>query len=126
MRNLSIFRGSSVLVLVAALVVALAVPAIATPDRSPNAVTIADVACDNGAELELAITTARAGHKPSGQLAGVATSVWLLAGPNGPPLFAFFEVPGVGLDHVTTWCTWFDTTEGAWLGGNVILHPSLR
>lgn len=126
MSNLSIFRGSSILVLVATMVVALAVPAIATPDRSANAVTITDVSCENGAELELAIATARAGHKPSGQLAGVATSVWLLAGPDGPPLFAFFEVPGMGLDHVTTWCTWFDDAEGVWLGGNVILHPSLR
>jgi hypothetical protein len=126
MRTPSIVRRSSILLLIAVFVVGMGVPAVAKPDRNPNAGTITDITCDNGAEIDLTIVTSRAGHQPSGKLAGVATSVWLLAGPDGPPLFPFFEVPGAGLDHVTTWCTWFDAAEEAWIGGDIILHPSLR
>jgi hypothetical protein len=49
-----------------------------------------------------------------------------LDGPDGNRLFSFFDVPGPGLDGLTTFCWWFDETEGACIGADVLFHPSLR
>ena len=66
------------------------------------------------------------GHQPSGQLAGVATSIFALGGPNGNVLFPLFDRPGVGLDSQTTWCWWFDQAQGAWIGADILIHPNFR
>jgi len=98
----------------------LAVPAFAGVGNNPNAEFIADVACEDGTEAELVIATGQAGHSQAGALVGVATSIWILDGPNGTPLFPIFDRPGGGLDNLTTWCWWFDSSEGAWIGADIL------
>lgn len=119
-------RRAAVFSLLLALALVVAGPASAGPSSNPNAEFIADLACEDGTQAELVIAVGRAGHDPSGPLAGVATSIWVLDGPNGNRLLSFFDVPGAGLDGLTTFCWWFDGTEGAWIGADVLFHPSLR
>lgn len=119
-------RRAVVFALLLALCLLAAGPASAGPSNNPNAEFIANLACEDGTQAELVIAVGRAGHNPAGPLAGVATSIWALDGPNGNRLFSFFDVPGGGLDRLTTVCWWFDETEGVWIGADVLLHPSLR
>jgi hypothetical protein len=119
-------RRAVVFSLLLAMSLVVAGPASAGPGSNPNAEFIADLACDDGTEAELVIAVGRAGHNPAGPLAGVATSIWVLDGPNGTRLLSFFDVPGAGLEGLTTFCWWFDGTEGVWIGADVLLHPSLR
>jgi hypothetical protein len=119
-------RRAIVISVLLAVSLLVAGPASAGPGSNPNAELIADLACEDGTQAELVIAVGRAGHNPEGPLAGVATSIWALDGPNGNRLFSFFDVPGAGLDGLTTFCWWFDETEGVWIGADVLLHPSLR
>jgi len=112
--------------LLLALFLVVASPASAGPGSNPNAEFIADLVCEDGTQAELVIAVGRAGHDPAGPLAGVATSIWALDGPDGNRLFSFFDVPGAGLEGLTTFCWWFDETEGVWIGADILLHPSLR
>ena len=109
-----------------ALSVMVALPAYAGVGNNPNAEFITNIACEDGTSLPLVIAVGQAGHQPSGQLAGVATSISVLARPNGTVLVTFFDRPGGGLDIVTTWCWWFDSVEGAWIGADILVHPSLQ
>ncbi len=104
----------------------IALPAYAGVGNNPNAEVIANIACEDGTTLALVIATGQAGHQPSGQLAGVATSIFVLGGPNGNVLFPLFDRPGVGLDSQTTWCWWFDQAQGAWIGADILIHPNFR
>jgi hypothetical protein len=103
----------------------MTLPVYAGVGNNPNAEFIANIACEDGTTLALVIATGQAGHQPSGQLAGVATSISVLDGPNGNVLLTFFDRPGVGLDSQTTWCWWFDQAEGAWIGADILIHPSV-
>jgi len=103
----------------------VALPAYAGVGNNPNAESI-DPVCADGTDLPLVIATGQAGHQPQGQLAGVATSIFALDGPNGNVLFPIFDRPGVGLDSLTTWCWWFDEVAGFWIGADILIHPSFR
>jgi hypothetical protein len=117
-----------IVALVFLLAMCLALPVAAGVGNNPNAESIETVACADGTELSLVIATGPAGHQPSGQLAGVAKSTFVLDGPDGNVLFAIVDGPGVsaGLDGLTTWCWWFDPTEGVWVGADILVHPSFR
>ena len=108
-----------------ALSLLIALPATAGIGNNPNADFITTLACEDGTTAALVIAVGRAGHSPAGQLEGVATSIWVLTGPNGTRLFSIFDVPGAGLDGQTTWCWWFEAEVGAWVGGDILFHPSL-
>ncbi|HJQ95103.1 MAG TPA: hypothetical protein VJ935_05275 [Acidimicrobiia bacterium] len=103
----------------------IALPAYAGVGNNPNAETI-DPVCEDGLDLPLVIATGQAGHLPGGQLAGVATSIFALDGPDGNVLFPIFDRPGAGLDNLTTWCWWFDANEGVWIGADILAHPTFR
>ena len=119
-------RRAVVFSVLLALSLMVAGPASAKPGSNPNAEIITDLACENGTQVGLVIAFGQAGHYPTGPLAGVATSIWALDGPNGNRLFPIFDVPGAGLDRLTTFCWWFDEAEGVWVGADILLHPSLR
>ena len=119
-------RRTVVIAFLLAFSVMVALPASAGVGNNPNAELITTLACEDGTTAPLVIAVGRAGHYPAGQVAGVATSIWVLTGPNGTPLFPIFDVPGTGLDSNTTWCWWFEPTEGVWAGADILFHPSLR
>ncbi|HKZ20594.1 MAG TPA: hypothetical protein VJQ57_10825 [Acidimicrobiia bacterium] len=116
-------RRTVVFAFLLALCFLLALPAYAGVGNNPNTAPI-DPACEDGLDLPAVIPTGQAGHLPSGQLAGVATSIFVLDGPDGNVLFPVFDRPGAGIDSLTTWCWWFDPFEGAWVGGDILVHPS--
>ena len=101
----------------------MALPVYAGVGNNPNAELI-DPVCADGLDLPLVIATGQAGHQPQGQLAGVAISIFVLDGPDGNVLFPILDRPGVGLDNLTTWCWWFDPIESAWIGADILVHPS--
>jgi hypothetical protein len=117
-------RRTVALVFLLALCV-IAVPVYAGVGNNPNAESI-DPVCADGLDLPLVLATGQAGHQPSGQLAGVATSIFVLDGPNGNVLATLFDRPGVGLDSLTSWCWWFDSVEGAWIGADILVHPAFQ
>ena len=116
-------RRTVVFAVLLAVCVLFALPAYAGVGNNPNAESI-DPVCEDGLDLPLVIATGQAGHQPNGQLAGVATSIFALDGPNGNVLFPIFDRPGAGLDSLTTWCWWFDSVEGVWIGADILVHPS--
>jgi hypothetical protein len=116
-------RRTVVVALLLSLGVLIALPAYAGVGNNPNAESI-DPVCEDGTDLPLVIATGQAGHQPRGQLAGVATAIFALDGPNGNVLFPIFDRPGVGLDSLTTWCWWFDSVEVLWIGADILIHPS--
>jgi hypothetical protein len=103
----------------------IALPVYAGVGNNPNAESL-DPVCDDGLDFPLVIATGQAGHQPSGQLAGVATSIFVLDGPDGNILFPILDRPGVGLDSLTTWCWWFEPSQGVWVGADILPHPSFR
>ena len=117
-------RRPVVIATLLALTVVLALPASAGIGNNPNADVITTLACEDGTTVPVVIAVGRAGHLPAGQLAGVATSIWALTGPDGARLFSIFDVPGKGLDGRTTWCWWFEASEGVWVGGDILFRPS--
>lgn len=119
-------RRIVVIAVLLSIAVVAALPASAGIGNNPNADHITNLACEDGTTAPLIIAVGRAGHFPAGQLAGVATSIWVLSGPNGTPQFQIFDVPGMGLENLTTWCWWFEPAEGVWVGGDILFHPSLR
>jgi hypothetical protein len=119
-------RRIVVIAVLLSLAVMAALPASAGIGNNPNADHITNLACEDGTTAPLIIAVGRAGHDPAGPAAGVALSLWVLSGENGTPVFEVYDVPGKGLDNLTTWCWWFNPAEDVWVGGDILFHPSLR
>jgi hypothetical protein len=107
------------ILLATALIAVLALPASAGIENNTNAIEGTNLTCDNGLTAETFLAVGRTGHLPDGAI-GVATSLHVLVGPGGAVVATLFDVPGKGLDEITTWCEWFDTVGGVWLGGDII------
>lgn len=118
-------RHALSVLLAAALVALLALPAWAGLEKNPNVFVGTDLSCANGLTAESFFGVGRTGHVPD-QGIGVATAIHVLAGPGGPVVATIFDVPGKGLDEVTTECEWFDPDLGAWIRGEIILQGNLR
>lgn len=105
--------------LAAALVAVLALPAWAGLEKNPNAIVGTDLSCDSGLTADTFLAVGRTGHLPDGAV-GIAKSLHVLAGPGGPVVATVFDVPGTGLDKLTTRCEWFDAEGNVWLAGDIL------
>lgn len=116
-------RATVVLAITSLLTVALALPAVADVERNPGIRVLTSVECANGFSTPTVLAVPGAGFV-EGDFVGLSTSLVILTGPLAGTVLR--DVPGEGLDDLTTWCEWFDTIEGEWFGGYVLLRPDLR
>jgi hypothetical protein len=116
-------RTAFSLLLASLLVGVISVPAGAGVGDNPNVIEASDASCDNGLTSEVLLIVRRTGHSPDDGLIGVATSVHILNAA-GEIVLTVFDVPGTGLDQVTTWCEWF--VDGTRFGGDILLRGDLR
>lgn len=123
-------RIQTIVVACIALIGVMAIPALASVDQSPRAVTLPNVTCPE-AELFFEVIwigsgSSLAGHDLEGNIVGVAKSLYF-TDSDGNPFEAAFDRPGKGLDSVTVWCFWPD--EGSptgFVGGDILFKASLR
>jgi hypothetical protein len=108
----------------------VAVPALATVDRSPNAQQLVAVSCpDAGLSFEtiwVASASSVAGHDLEGNTVGVAKSLYI-TDSDGTAQVELFHRPGRGLDDVTVWCFWPDgESPTGFIGGDILFNARLR
>jgi hypothetical protein len=123
-------RSLVTVALCAALVGALAVPALGALDSNPNAVEISSVSCpDAGLFFEtiwVGSYSSVAGHDLEGNTVGVLKSLYI-TDSEGDPLVELFHRPGKGLDNITVWCFWPDAdSPTGFVGGDVLFNARLR
>lgn len=123
-------RRLFVLLASVAVMMALVVPAGATPDKSPRVQTLINVSCVNGI-IESGVVyvpglgvsghdLAEKGPAVTAKSAYVfVTEADAMAGTNS--IDVIFDRPGKGLDKNTTWC-WWQIQDGppVWFGGDIL------
>lgn len=123
-------RSFALGVVLVAMIGVLAVPAVGSVDRNPNAAELVDVNCpDAGLSFEtiwVASQSSVAGHDLEGNRVGVAKSLYV-TDPDGAPVAELFHRPGAGLDDITVWCFWPDAeSPSGFIGGAVLFNAHLR
>ena len=122
-------RSFVTVALCAALVGALAVPALGAVDSNPNASELTSVSCDNGLFFEtiwVASQSSLAGHDLERKRVGVAKSLYL-TDDGGMPLVELWDRQGKGLANITVWCFWPDDgSPTGFIGGDVLFNARLR
>jgi hypothetical protein len=123
-------RSLVTVALCAALVGALAVPALGALDSNPNAVEIASVSCPDAdlffETIWVGSGSSLAGHDLEGNTVGVLKSLYF-TDSEGNPLVELFHRPGKGLDNITVWCFWPDAdSPTGFVGGDVLFNARMR
>lgn len=123
-------RSFVTVALSAALVGAMAVPALGAVDSNPNALEESSVSCPAAdlffETIWIASDSSVAGHDLEGNTVGVAKSLYFTDSV-GNPVAELFHRPGKGLDNVTVWCFWPDAdSPTGFVGGDVLFNANLR